>query len=121
MFKLLNEKERSFLEQCINEEKENEVHYHSYPKYETAELVKDYAKRLYTVVKENGGNPEEDMMLETYTNTLRHLIEFWEVYFKEGKAAAFKWQKDYDEAQRAKIEKLKQDREKEILDFYYNY
>lgn len=102
-FVLLNAEERAFLVKAMIEEREKEVHYHTIPRYETEENVMSYQKRL-EYCRKNNVSVEDDIELMCLTRVCRHLIDFWKVYFEEGKDAAFKWQRKIDEANKKKSE-----------------
>lgn len=116
---LLTKEERAYLLDCVKEEKNAEVHFHSFPQYETAQTIKEYTWLLDRLERE-GKSAENDKIVLGYCNALRHLIDFWQVYFDKGKTAAFNYQKNYEYIQEAKRKKEKIELEEYIYNKFLN-
>lgn len=91
---LLNNYELAVLHRGAEEERKG-VSIHSYPKYETQELLDDY----YAWVLE-GAKVDYQIVIEA----LKDLFQWWATYFACGEETARAIQKEYDDAIIAEIE-----------------
>lgn len=91
---LLNNYELAVLHRGAEEER-NGIHIHSYPKYETQELLNDY----YAWALE-GAKVDYEIVIEA----LKDLFQWWATYFACGEETARAIHKEYLDAHLAEIE-----------------
>lgn len=92
---LLNNYELAVLHRGAKEER-NGIHIHSYPKYETQELLNDY----YAWAME-GAKVDYEIVIDA----LKSCFEWWATYFACGEETARAIKKEYDDEFMAELEK----------------
>lgn len=97
---LLNNYELAVLHRGAEEERNNGIHIHSYPKNETQELLSDY----YAWALE-GANVDYEIVV----GALKDLFQWWATYFTCGEETARAIKKEYDDERMAELEKKHQE------------
>ena len=93
---LLNNYELAVLHRGAQEERNNGIHIHSYPKFETQELLDDY----YAWALE-GAKVDYEIVI----SALKDLFQWWATYFTCGEETARAIKKEYDDEFMAELEK----------------